>query len=363
MQGTHDTGRTTPDLARAHATLRFAFGVTLALVACELLQWLPTFLGPVLVGALLVNVPIRPPLKVAVGLIAIIAASAFIAMLLSTALVRSPLILFGVAAVVVFRSLYAVAEGRSRLAPLLLLICVTTIPVIALQSSAIAASFAFALVRAACLAVLVVWISYLLWPRVRPPRPASPVAPLPPDARLRRALLGTAILTPLMLLYLMFGIADALPVLVATTMIVVNLDFNSGRMQAVALVAGNVGGGIAALVLIVLLAMQPFAPCTHAAHDADGAGIRLEDFRWRRASAGLPGRLQRDLDRVHLDSADRSGNAGRVADAPDAVRCRGRFHGWDDDADVAEEEPMSPTNKQPRSERRTAYGVYQIGEV
>lgn len=247
----------TPDLARTHATLRFAFGVTLALVASELLQWTPTFLGPVLAGVLLVNVPIRPPVKLAVGFVAIIAASALIAMLLSTALVRSPLILFGVAAVVVFRSLYVIAEGRSPVAPLLLLVCLTTIPVIALQSSAIAAAFAYALVRATCLAVFVVWISYLLWPRVRPPRPPAKAAPLPPDMRLRSALLGTAILTPLMLLFLMFGIADALPVLVATTMIVVNLDFQRGRMQAVALVAGNIAGGIAALVLIVLLAMHP----------------------------------------------------------------------------------------------------------
>jgi hypothetical protein len=211
----------------------------------------------VLVAVLLVNVPIRPPVKVAVGLIAIIAAAALIAMVLSTALVRSPLILFGVAAVIVFRSLYVIAEGRSPLAPLLLLICLTTIPVIALESSAIAASFAYALVRATCLAVLIVWISYLLWPRVRPPRPADKAAPLPPDMRLRSALLGTAILTPLMLVYLMFGIADALPVLVATTMIIVNLDFNRGRMQALALVAANIGGGIVALAFIVMLAVQP----------------------------------------------------------------------------------------------------------
>jgi Protein of unknown function (DUF2955) len=245
-----------PDLARTHATLRFAFGVTLGLVASELLQWAPTFLAPVFAGVLLVNGPIRPPIKVAVGFVAIIAASALIAMLLSTALVRSPLILFGVSAVVVFRCLYVIAEGRSPVAPLLLLICLTTIPVIALQSSAAAAAFAYALVRAACLAVLIVWISYLLWPHVRPPGPRSPAAPLPSDVRLRSALLGTAILTPLMLLYLMFGIADALPVLVATTMIVVNLDFQRGRMQAVALVAGNIAGGIAALALILLLAVH-----------------------------------------------------------------------------------------------------------
>src|ERR1044072_8560139 len=256
-----DTHGAVLDLARTHATLRFAFGVTLALVACELLQWVPTFLAPVLTAVLLVNIPVRPPLKVAIGLIAIIAAAALTALVLSTALLPSPPILFGVAAVVVFRGLYSIAAGRSLLAPLLLLICVTTIPVIALQSPAVAASFAYALVRAMVLAILVIWISYLLWPRVRPPRPPppappAPVAPLPPGARLKSALLGTAIVAPLMLLYLMFGITDALPVLVATTMIVVTLDFRRGRMQALALVAGNVGGGIVALGFIVLLAMH-----------------------------------------------------------------------------------------------------------
>lgn len=259
MQATSapDSCRAALDSARSHAALRFAFGVTVALVTCELLQWTPTFLAPVLVAVLLANVPIRPPLKLAVGLIAIVAAAALVALFLSTALLRSPLVLFGVAAVVVFRNLYAIAEGRSRLAPLLLLICITTIPVIALESPRIAGTFAYALVRATVLAIVVVWTSYLLLPRVRPPRPTDIAIPLPHHLRLKSALLGTAVLAPLMLLYLMFGLTNALPVLIATTMIAVNLDFHRGRMQAFAMVAGNVGGGIVALALFLLLAMEP----------------------------------------------------------------------------------------------------------
>lgn len=255
-RGAQDSSQAARDPARTHAALRFAFGVTVALIISELMQWTPTFLPPVLVAALLANVPVRPPLKLAVALIAIVAAAALIALFLSAALLRSPLILFGVAAVVVFRTLYAIAEGRSRVAPLFLLICVTTIPVIALESPWVAGSFAYALVRATCVAIVVVWTAHLLWPRVRPPRPADKAIPLPPDLRLKSALLGTAVLTPLMLVYLMFGLANALPVLVATTMIVMNLDFARGRMQAFALVAGNVGGGIVALALFLLLAME-----------------------------------------------------------------------------------------------------------
>ncbi|MET0988939.1 MAG: DUF2955 domain-containing protein [Steroidobacteraceae bacterium] len=245
------------DPARTHATLRFAFGVTVAFVVSELMQWVPTFLAPVLVAVVLVNVPIRPPLKVAVGLIAIVAATALIALLLSTALLPTPLLLFGAAAVVVFRTLYVIAEGRPRVAPLFMLMCVTTIPVIALESPSIAGSFGYALVRSTGVAILVAWTAHLLWPRIPPPRSAARPLPLPPDARLKSALLGTAILTPLMLVYLLFGLTNALPVLVATSMIVMNLDFRQGRMQALALVAGNLGGGIVALVMFVLIAVQP----------------------------------------------------------------------------------------------------------
>jgi hypothetical protein len=157
----------------------------------------------------------------------------------------------------VFRALYAVAAGGPRVAALFLLICVTTLPVVALESPAAAGSFAYALVRATWFAILVIWTAYLIWPRVAPPRPAATPTPLSPDAKLRSALLGTTVLTPLMLVYLMFGISDALPVLVATAMIVMNLDFRRGRLQALAMVAGNLGGGIVALVLFILLTAQP----------------------------------------------------------------------------------------------------------
>src|ERR1700752_2968705 len=109
--------------ARTHAVLRLAFGVTFAFVVSELLQWIPTFLAPVLAAAVLVNVPVRPPPKVALGLILIIAAAALTALLLCAVLRGSPAILFGATGLIVFRALYAIAQGRPRIGPMLLLIC------------------------------------------------------------------------------------------------------------------------------------------------------------------------------------------------------------------------------------------------
>src|SRR5688500_14141694 len=119
------------DAVRVHRTLRFAFGVTVAFIVCELLQWTPTFLGPALAAVLLTNVPIQLPLKLALALLVVVATTAFIALVLSTALLPTPLILFGSAALVVFLTLYAVGAGSSRVAALFMLICVTTIPVLA----------------------------------------------------------------------------------------------------------------------------------------------------------------------------------------------------------------------------------------
>jgi DUF2955 family protein len=245
------------DPARVHAVLRFAFGVTVAFVVSELLQWAPTFLAPVLVAVVLVNVPVRPPMKIGIGLIVIVSASACIALVLSAILRGTPGILFGITALIVFRALYAIAQGRPLIGPLMLIICITAIPVVSLESQLVATSFAYALVRAICFAILVIWTSYLIWPRVVAPRKAGAAVALSRELAFKSALLGTAIVAPVMLVYLMFGLANALPVLIATAMIVASMDFQRGRMQALGLALGNVAGGIASIVLFLLLAIHP----------------------------------------------------------------------------------------------------------
>jgi hypothetical protein len=244
------------DPARTHAVLRFAFGVTVAFIASELLQWVPTFLAAVLVAVLLVNIPVRPPIKVAVGLLVIVCASALFAVVLSATLRGMPVILFGLAALMVFKALHAIAQGRPIIGPLMLIICVTAIPVVGLESQQAARAFAYALIRATGFAILVIWTSYLIWPRVMPRAPA-PAFKLSREMAAKSALMGTAILGPLMLVYLMFGITDALPVLIATAMIVASMSAERGRKQALALSLANVAGGIASLVLFLLLAVHP----------------------------------------------------------------------------------------------------------
>jgi Protein of unknown function (DUF2955) len=243
--------------ARTHTVLRFAFGVTLAFMTAQLMEWTPAFLAPVMVAVLLVSIPIRPPIKLGVGLIVIVSASALVALVLTATLRGMPEILFGITALIVFRGLYAVAQGRPAIGPLMLIICVTVIPVLGVQSWPVATTFAYAFVQATCFGILIAWIAHLIWPRVMQPRASVAATPLSSELALKSALMGTAIMMPVMLVYLMFGLTDGLPVLTTTAMIVLAMDYQRGRRQALALVLANMAGGLASLLLMMLLVGHP----------------------------------------------------------------------------------------------------------
>jgi len=245
------------DSAHTHAVLRFAFGVTLAFVVAELMEWIPPYLSPVLTCVVLANFPVRPPLKVALGFGLVVGASAFLALFVSYALRGAPHILFGLSALIVFHALHALAKGASKIGPLFIIICITAIPVVAMQSFAAAEHFAVAFASGACFAMFMAWTSWLFFPKAAPSRPAPNATPLPPTLAIRSALLGTAILAPLMLAYLMLGLYTALPVMIGTVMIVATLDFHLGRKQAVIRVLANFAGGVSSVVVLVLLAIHP----------------------------------------------------------------------------------------------------------
>jgi len=242
-------------LARLHTVLRFSTGITLAFVICEAMGWYPTFLAPVLLGALLTSLPSSPPLKTGVMLVAVMAAAALVAFILPSLLRGTPEVMVGAIGLVLFLAFALVAQGRAKLPALLLLICIATIPVIVMIAPAQAGIMPVAMVRAMAVAVLIVWCMYALWPRVLPR--TAPPASAPIASPVMTALMGTAVVLPLMLIYLLFGMADALPVLVTTVLLVINFDPRQGAKQGLAMMLGNLIGGLIALVAYLLLSMAP----------------------------------------------------------------------------------------------------------
>jgi hypothetical protein len=244
---------------RLHAVLRFAVGTTASFVLCEVLRWPPSFLAPVLTAVLLASLPMRPPLKMGVALVLTMAVAALFAFALATLFHDVPMVLFGAIALCMFLAFLALLSGRPRLPALLLLICLATIPVVVTIAPVAAGILPLALIRGIALALLVIWAVYLPWPRVTAPTQA-PAATTDAFSPLTMALFSTAIVLPLMLVYLLFGLADVLPVLVATVMLVANFDVRRSRLHALAMILGNFAGGLLGLLMHTLLLTTPTLP-------------------------------------------------------------------------------------------------------
>lgn len=244
--------------AKLHALLRFGTGVAAGFVLAEIMGWAPTFLVPLLTAVLLANLPGSPPLKVGIALVGVMTASATFAFVLSSLLVGSPAVLFGCLGIIIFVALYTMAKGQAALPMTLLLLCVATIPVVTLVVPAYASVLPIAMVRGTAVAMVIIWLVYALWPQVAPPAP-KPAATLS-DPPLRLALTGTAIVMPLLLVYLTFGLTDALPVLITTVMLVATFDTSQGAVQGMAMVLGNLFGGFVGFVAFFLLGIAPSLP-------------------------------------------------------------------------------------------------------
>ena len=84
-------------------------------------------------------------------------------------------------------------------------------------------------------ALVIIALVWLPWPEPIPPQPAPAPPPLA-ASRLSLALRATAVILPLMLVYLLFGLVDALPVMIASVMLVANFDPTRGRKHAIGMV-------------------------------------------------------------------------------------------------------------------------------
>jgi hypothetical protein len=242
-------------IGRVHAFFRFSTGVTVAYILSEALGWAPTFLAPVLFAVLVTSLPSAPPFKVGLALVLVMAAAASVSFLLPSLLSGAPQILFGAIGLVVFLAFAAMAQGRAKLPATLLLLSIATVPVIAMIAPAYAGLLPTALVRSMAVAVLILWAMYALWPQVV--ARAAPPAVAPVASPVRAALIGTAVVMPMMLVYLLFGMADALPVLVTTVLLVANFDPRQGAMQGLGMMLGNLFGGLIGLIAFLLLGMAP----------------------------------------------------------------------------------------------------------
>jgi hypothetical protein len=235
--------------------LRFSGATTAAFVFSEAIGSFPSFLAPLLAGAIMANSPVALTPKLAAVLAAIMSVCAGIAFMLPALLAEVPQLLVIAIGLVLFLGFALLAQGKAQLPVLLMLICIGTIPVFTLIAPQYAGALPIAYSRGMIVAVIAILVVQAIWPLRSKAAPAPP--PMEFASPIARAATGTAIILPLMLVYLMFGISDALPVLITTTLLVSNFDPHRGAMQGVAMVIGNFVGGVIAIAAYMALQVAP----------------------------------------------------------------------------------------------------------
>ena len=237
--------------APLHALLRFAVGTTGAFVACEAMGWYPSFLAPLLAGVLIAQSPGALHPKAGLFLIVIQGSGAYCAYILTSLLHEVPTVLFGTVGIIILVCFANLARGRGYLPILLVLISFATIPVVTMLIPEQASAMPFAFARAMVVAVLFVWIVDSLWPKA--PQQGETAAAATFATPIKLAITGTAIVLPLMLVYLMYGITDALPILITTIVLIINFDPRRSSVQSMAMLIGNFFGGMIALLAYAIL--------------------------------------------------------------------------------------------------------------
>jgi hypothetical protein len=241
--------------AEAHALLRYAVGVTGSFVLCSALDWQPAFLAPVLTSVLIANLPMRPPLKLAVVIVASLALSGLLMVMLSLTLYHFPLVLFGIVALCTFVVFHWMLTGGPGLPLLLSMIAIGIVPMMTIASPQHAGTVPLMLLRGIGTAMLTVWVVYAIWPTPPPPKA---VAKADVDTEpLATALAATIALVPLILAYLLLTPTHAVPALMGVIIIVSQFQLQRSRWRARAYVVGNIIGGLIGVLAFWLLTLWP----------------------------------------------------------------------------------------------------------
>lgn len=258
----------------AYRSVRFALAATISTFMGYAGGFQLPFLVPVLASGFFAKPAPRPDLRTALGLIVVISGASFFGVILARFLLPYPHIFLLVAFLVLFRILYFKAGGGSPLVVVFLLIGITVVPVLALESMELGVGIAKGLAAGSVLVIASVLLTYGLMPdlptwQARAAAVAAAAEVPSPRQRTQTAMLSTGVVFPIFAVFYLLGWTSSLLVLVFIALLSLVPSFTVGKAAGKAMIAGNLIGGVGSLVFYNLLIVYPsfnfFLPLTFAA--------------------------------------------------------------------------------------------------
>lgn len=240
-------------------TLRLAVGIGLAFGIGQLVGWRMAFLAPIL-ATLLLKAPQHPSAKVGIGLVLIITGTFGVALVVILPLLQFPLPALLITVLALYWTFYLGNLGAPALAVLMMLIALTLVPVLGLESVDLSFEVAGGLAQAGFMAVVFSWLAFALLP-------AAPLSTTPSNRAdttthdkkqaMHAAWVSTAVTAPVVVVFLNFGLSAYILVLVFITLLAMQPDLTAGIKGGMGLVTGNILGGAIAIVVYELTVLLP----------------------------------------------------------------------------------------------------------
>ncbi len=242
--------------AERNAILRFAFGLTLAVGLSQVIAWPVGFLAAVFL-AMLLQAPRPLSFVDAVAFLMIMSGALTVGMILGAFLPYMPFVSVLLLILLFCATFYWSQTGVPQLHVVLIIVGLTLMPVLAVQSPEIAFQLAGGILTSGMVAVLLTWLMFGLLPAAGTAADAVEAPPVePPGERFAGALVMTAIIAPLVVAFLFFGWTQLI-VLIIPAFLVQQLSLSAGIKGGLALVAANLAGGVVAVSIYYLLVATP----------------------------------------------------------------------------------------------------------
>ena len=240
--------------AESRCALRFAFGMALSIALAYGVGWTMSWLATLLTAAFLGNRAPRPNLKACIAIILAIAIIFGAGLFFTLHFFHYPLVFAVLVGLALYLNFYLAARGGSKLVVLLCTMAILLIPLVGGPEPRLAMMVTTGFLTSAAVALLCTQVAHTVLPggTVVPDR-AAEVAEHPA----RSAWLSTAVILPVALICLSFGLTGAVLPLIQISALSQKPDFSMGAAGGKALIAANLGGGLVAIVFYELLDAAP----------------------------------------------------------------------------------------------------------
>lgn len=243
--------------ADSQCALRYAVGVALSVAIAYGVGWPLSWLATILTAAFLGNRAPRPSLKASLAILAAIVLIFGVGLFVTLHFYHYPLVFSLMISTGLYLNFYLAARGGSQLIVLLCTLAMLLIPLMGGTQPALALMVTEGFLVSAVVALFCTQLAHTLVPGGTVASLAQVHSEAHPS---QSAWLSTAVILPVVLVCLAFDMTGAVLPLIMIATLSQKPDFSTGAKGGLALIAANLGGGLAAVLFYQLLRISPTYP-------------------------------------------------------------------------------------------------------